>query len=93
VFTSLALTWALGIIAPLLSATLPAMALLVPLCANKRKELTMVKNRARTRILAVRLRVTWTSGDQLGLAGEPSRLWRERGKNNRRVQTLGLPNS
>jgi hypothetical protein len=75
VFTSVALICALKITAPLLSATVPAKALLVPLCANKRKELTIVKNKAKTRIFAVRLRVTWTSGYLLGLAGEPSRLW------------------
>jgi hypothetical protein len=74
---------ALKITAPLLSATVPAKALLVPLCANKRKELTIVKNETSTRIIAVRLRAKWTSGYRLGLAGEPSRLWYERGKNDR----------
>jgi hypothetical protein len=75
VLISVALTWALEITAPVISATVPAIALLVPLCANKQKELTIVNNEARTRIFVVRLRVMWTSGYRLELAGEPSRLW------------------
>jgi hypothetical protein len=75
VLISISLTWALEITAPLSSETVPAKALLVPLCANKQKQLTIVKNEDRTRIFAVRLRVILTSGYRLGLAGEPSRLW------------------
>src|ERR1019366_9592468 len=98
VLTSIALTWALGITAPLLSVMVPVRALLVPLGASKEVGLTIVNSKKITRIAMSRFSAIacppnfWRWFPRSLERAIPARARREEGKDDDwKATDLGTP--